>query len=94
MNRDLDPDLWDSVPYTAEGQELLDRRAQVRAEIDAIDKRVATVVAKGALKGWMVCIAGPGPELMFCAWGRTMSKTLAEAELLVEKLPTLPRRGT
>ena len=82
-----DVDLWDEVPYPAEGERIRDERKRVRAEFEARDKRVANVKARAAALGWAVHVVDAGPRLMFCGWGRTVEHDLDAAERFVETLP-------
>ena len=70
-----------------------EERQQSRDMVAATDKRVATLRAQAALKGWTMHVTAPGPELMFCAYGRTRSLQLEEAEAFVHSLPALRCEG-
>ena len=87
MMREPDPDLWDSVPGTPEGERICADRERVRGEVEARDKRIATVKTAAALAGWVVHVVDVGPVLSFSRWGRSVDKTLEEAEAFVEAMP-------
>lgn len=81
MPDDDDPDLWDDnvLPPSPEGKKLRERREKLRAEMDARDKRIATVIANAARFGWQAFVIDVGPRIAFARWGHTVEKQGIEA---------------
>jgi hypothetical protein len=86
MTRDVELDPRLDSPCPPEGRRILEERGRVRAEVEILQERIATVRAEAAVAGRSVRVRGTGPELTFYSPAQSIVQLFDEAKVIVKAL--------